>query len=335
MKKLFAVILSAALILSLAACTSAPASSAAPAASSETPAAPASSAEAPAAEPVHIGLLQLVEHPSLDEIREAFMAELAAAGYGDAIVDYENGQADTNTINSICQKFVGDDVDLIVAIATPAAQGAAAATSDIPIVFAAVTDPVAAGLVGADGKPDRNCTGTSDAIAVDKIFDLANELTPGIQTYGFLYNLSETNSVSVIADAKAACDAANIAYIEATVTNSGEVTTAAQSLIGKVDAIFAPIDNTVAYAMPNLAQIANEAKTPVYVAADSMVADGGLATVGVNYTQLGKQTADMAVRILEGAAVADVPVEVLDEYATVVNEETAAALGVDVSAYTK
>ena len=216
-----------------------------------------------------------------------------------------------------------------------AAQGAAAATSDIPIVFAAVTDPVAAGLVGADGKPDRNCTGTSDAIAVDKIFDLANELTPGIKTYGFLYNLSETNSVSVIADAKAACDAANIAYIEATVTNSGEVTTAAQSLIGKVDAIFSPIDNTVAYAMPNLAQIANEAKLPVYVAADSMVADGGLATVGVNYTQLGKQTADMAVRILEGAAVADVPVEVLDEYATVVNEETAAAIGVDVSAYVK
>jgi len=327
MKKLFAIALSLSMILALAACGGAPASSAAPASSG-----PASSVQ-PQEEPVRIGLLQLVEHPSLDEIREAFMAELEAAGYGDAVVDYQNGQADASLINSICQKFVGDGVDLIVAIATPAAQGAAAATTEIPIVFAAVTDPVGAGLVGADGKPDRNCTGTSDAIAVEEIFALAEKLTPGIQTYGFLYNLSEDNSVSVIADAKAVCEAQNIAFTEATVTNSGEVTTAAQSLLGKVDAIFCPIDNTVAYAMPNLAQIANEAKMPVYVAADSMVADGGLATVGVNYTQLGKQTADMAVEILNGADVKDVPVQVLDEYSTVVNEETAAALGIDPALY--
>ena len=330
MKKIFALITAMAMVLSLAACGS---STTASSSEAETASTDSSAAGTESEKEFHIGLVQLVEHPSLDEIRTAFMDELAAQGYDNVVVDYENGQNDTSTINSICQKFVGDNVDMIVAIATPAAQGAAAATSDIPVVFAAVTDPAAAGLVGEDGKPDRNCTGTSDAIAVDEIFALADKMTPGIKTYGFIYNLSETNSVSVIADAKAACDEKGISYIEATVTNSGEVTTAAQSLIGKVDAIFSPIDNTVAYAMPNLAQIATEAGLPVYVAADSMVNDGGLATVGVNYTQLGKQTADMAIEILSGTPVSEVPVEVLDEYSTVVNEETAAALGIDASLY--
>jgi putative ABC transport system substrate-binding protein len=328
MKKLIATILAFALVFVFAACGGQTATTSSV---SEEPTASIPEEE----NTIHIGLLQLVEHPSLDEIRESFIAELKAQGYDNVIVDYENGQADAATMNTICQKFVGDDVDMIVAIATSAAQAAASATTDIPIVFAAVTDPVAAGLVGADGTPDRNCTGTSDAIATADIFALADTLTPGIKNYGFIYNLSETNSVTVIAEAKQILDAAGIPYTEACVTNSGEVATAAQSLIGKVDAIFCPIDNTVASAMPTLAQIAIEAQLPVYVAADSMVEDGGLATVGVNYTQLGKQTADMAIEILEGAAVADVPVEVLDEYSTVINEETAAALGIDPALYTK
>ena len=279
----------------------------------------------------------MMEHPSLDEIREAFLAELKAQGYDDSkvVIDYQNGQGDMGTLNTIAQKFVGDGVDMIVAIATPAAQAAAAATDSTPIIFSAVTDPVDAGLVSDLGAPDRNLTGTSDAIPVDRIFALADELTPGIKTYGLLYNNGESNSVSVIRDVKDALSAAGIAFEEATVINSSEVTTAAPSLVGKVDAIFSPIDNTVAYAMPNLAQIAIEAKLPVYVAADSMVNDGGLATVGVNYTQLGKQTAQMAAEVLSGKPVSEVPVQVLSEYATVVNPDTAAAIGVDVSKYVK
>lgn len=258
-------------------------------------------------------------------------------GYDDSkvVIDYQNGQGDMGTLNTIAQKFVGDGVDMIVAIATPAAQAAAAATDSTPIIFSAVTDPVDAGLVSDLEAPDRNLTGTSDAIPVDRIFALADELTPGIKTYGLLYNNGESNSVSVIRDVKVALNAAGIAFEEATVINSSEVTTAAQSLVGKVDAIFSPIDNTVAYAMPNLAQIAIEAKLPVYVAADSMVNDGGLATVGVNYTQLGKQTAQMAAEVLSGKPVSEVPVQVLSEYATVVNPDTAAAIGVDVSKYVK
>ena len=335
MKKIFAAIL--ALSLLLTACSGA--SSSAPAPSSQ-PEAASSSQEAPSAssgETLKIGLVQMMEHPSLDEIREAFLAELKAQGYDDSkvVIDYQNGQGDMGTLNTIAQKLVGDGVDMIVAIATPAAQAAAAATDSTPIIFSAVTDPVDAGLVSDLEAPDRNLTGTSDAIPVDRIFALADELTPGIKTYGLLYNNGESNSVSVIRDVKVALNAAGIAFEEATVINSSEVTTAAQSLVGKVDAIFSPIDNTVAYAMPNLAQIAIEAKLPVYVAADSMVNDGGLATVGVNYTQLGKQTAQMAAEVLSGKPVSEVPVQVLSEYATVVNPDTAAAIGVDVSKYVK
>ena len=335
MKKIFAAIL--ALSLLLTACSGA--SSSAPAPSSQ-PEAASSSQEAPSAssgEKLKIGLVQMMEHPSLDEIREALLAELKAQGYDDSkvVIDYQNGQGDMGTLNTIAQKFVGDGVDMIVAIATPAAQAAAAATDSTPIIFSAVTDPVDAGLVSDLEAPDRNLTGTSDAIPVDRIFALADELTPGIKTYGLLYNNGESNSVSVIRDVKVALNAAGIAFEEATVINSSEVTTAAQSLVGKVDAIFSPIDNTVAYAMPNLAQIAIEAKLPVYVAADSMVNDGGLATVGVNYTQLGKQTAQMAAEVLSGKPVSEVPVQVLSEYATVVNPDTAAAIGVDVSKYVK
>ena len=335
MKKILALMAASLLTLSFAACGGgAPSTSpAAPAASS---AAAESNAQGSAGQKLKIGLVQMMEHPSLDEIREAVLAELADEGFDDAKVeiDYQNGQGDMGTLNTIAQKFVGDNVDLIIAIATPAAQAAAAATTDIPIIFSAVTDPVSAGLTDNLDKPDRNCTGTSDAIPTAQIFALADELTPGIKTYGFLYNQGESNSVSVINDAKAALDAKGVQYIETCVVSSGEVTSAAQSLIGKVDAIFCPIDNTVAYAMPNLAQIAIDAKLPVYVAADSMVNDGGLATVGVNYTQLGRQTAQMAAEVLSGTAVADIPVQVLTQYSTVANKDTAAALGIDVSKYT-
>lgn len=282
-----------------------------------------------------VGLLQLMEHTSLDEIRTAIENEIAAAGYGDIIeLDYVNGQNDASTMNTAAQKFVANGDDAIIAIATNAAQSVAAATSDIPIIFSAVTDPIAAGLVTDKEHPDANITGISDYIDVAAIFGMAEELTPNVKSFGFVYNMAEPNSVSVITDAKAYLDSKGIPYTEAFVTNIGEVTTAVQSLVGKVDAFFLPIDNTVASAMSNVADIANANQIPVYTAADSMVHDGGLATAGVNYTQLGKQTADMLIRILiDGEAVADNPVEVLTEYSVTVNEETAAAVGVDVSKY--
>lgn len=326
MKKFIAVLLTLAMVL----CMFAGCSSSAPA--EESPAASTAPTEV---EKFKIGIVQIVEHPSLDQIRTTFIDELAALGYDESKVeiDYQNAQNEMSNVTSICQKFVGDEVDMIVAIATPSAQGAAAATTDIPIIFSAVTDPLSAQLVETMDAPGGNCTGTSDAIPVEKIFALADELTPGMQSYGFIYNLSEVNSVSVIEQCKAYLDSKGISYEEATVANVGELTTAVESLIGKVDAFFSPIDNTVASGMVTVAEIAKNNGIPYYVAADTMVADGGLATVGVDYVQLGKQTASMAVEVLEGADPATMPVQIMENYATVVNNETADALGVDVSKY--
>lgn len=323
MKKLLLLILTLAMLSMLAACGG-----------GDTPA--TNGSQNTNGQTYKVGLLQLVEHPSLDEIRTAIETEIADKGYGDVIkIDYVNGQNDASTMNTAAQKFVADGDDAIIAIATNAAQSVAAATQDIPIIFSAITDPLAAELVSDLNAPDGNVTGISDYIDVAAIFGLAEELTPDIKTYGFIYNMGEVNSVSVIEQAKAYLDNKGIAYEEAFVTNIGEVTTAAQSLVGKVDALFLPIDNTVASAMSNVADIANANQIPVYTAADSMVHDGGLATAGVNYTQLGKQTADMLIRILiDGESIADNPVEVLTEYSVTVNPETAAAIGVDVSAYT-
>lgn len=336
MKKVLSVLSVVALTLMMFVGCASPAPQTTP--STSTPASGSASLSSTPAEPLKIGIVQIVEHPSLDEIRTAFLAELDAQGYaGKTEILYENAQGEMSNVTSICQKFVGEGVDMIVAIATPSAQGAAAAAknTDIPVLFSAVTDPLAAGLVENLKNPEGKITGTSDAIPVERIFGLAKELTPKAKTFGFVYNLAEINSVSVIAEAKAYCDANGLKYVESTVTNSGEVQQAAQALVGKVDAIFTPIDNTVAKAMPLLAKVALDNKLPVYPGADSMVNDGGLATVGVNYTNLGKQTAKMAAEILSGKAISEIPVSVLDDMNVYVNPETAKALGIDVSKYAK
>lgn len=280
-----------------------------------------------------IGIMQFVDHPSLNEIRESFLSSLEELGYDEhnVTIHYQNGNGDFSNLNSIAQQFVGDEMDLIVAIATPSAQAAAAATTEIPILFSAVSDPVAAGLVESMETPNGNITGTSDLIDVKAIFEMAIALTPDVKSFGFIYNSGESNSQSVIASAKAYCDANGFSYEEATVTNSSEVQQTALQLLSSSDAIFAPIDNTVASAMPNISQLAIEQKIPLYVSADSMVADGGLATVGINYTILGKETATMAVSILEGTSPDKIPVKVMEEFVKVINKTTATAIGVEIT----
>lgn len=282
-----------------------------------------------------VGIVQLVEHPSLDEVRLAILDELNAAGYGPDVVeiDYQNGQNSPALISTICQKFVAREVNVIVPIATPAAQGAAAATETIPVIFAAVSDPVAAGLVKDPAHPDGNVTGVSDAIHPSNVLDLAEELTPGLKNYGVVYNTAEANSTNTARKAEAEMAKRGIAFREAIVSTAAEVVPAVNSLMGKVDAIYVPDDNTTALAMPLLSQVAIEHKVPVYAAVDSLVRDGGLATSGINYTNLGRQAGQMIIRVLNGAKIADTPVEVLHEVSVVVNKETAAAIGVDVSKY--
>lgn len=282
-----------------------------------------------------VAIVQYVEHPSLDTIRESIIKELEAEGYVEGenlTIDYQNAQADQSNLNTIASKFVGEKADLIIAIATPAAQAAAAATSEIPVVFSAVTDPVSAKLVDTLEKPSGNVTGTSDAIPVDETFELCKALTPDVEKIGFLYTASEVNSQSVIEEAKTLAKEYGFEFEESTITNSSELQQAAEILAGKVDAIYTPIDNGIASAMPVLAEVGKSAGIPVYVGADSMVADGGYATVGINYEDLGKKTAEMVVDILEGTAISDVPVATLDHFYKVINETTATAIGAPATA---
>ena len=277
-----------------------------------------------------IGIVQIVEHTSLDMIRESLVEELGAKGLVDGQnvkIDYQNAQGDQSNLNSICKKFVGDGVDVIVAIATPSAQAAAAATSEIPIIFSAVTDPVAAKLVTNLEKPEGNVTGTSDAIPVDEVFELCQELTPEVKTFGFLYTTSEVNSQSVVEEAKTLAADYGYDYEEVAITNTSELKQAAYSLAGKVDAIYTPIDNSIASAMTVLSEVGKETKVPVYVGADSMVMDGAYATVGINYEDLGRQTGDMVAEVLNGKAIRDLPVATLSEFQKVINKTTAKAIG--------
>ena len=282
-----------------------------------------------------VGILQYTSHSSLDEIAAAIQSELEQQALAAGVtirVELKNGQGDAATINDICKMFVSDKVDLIIPIATPAATAAAAAVqgTDIPLVYSAVTDPVAAQLAQSMEAPGENMTGTSDYIDTAKILDLMLANNPDTKTLGLIYNLGETNSAATIEALRPVLEEKGIQAVESTVTTPGEVQMAAQNLVSKgVDAIFVPIDNTVASAMSVLADEAIKGSVPVYTAADSMVRDGGLATTGVNYTKLGELTAQMAVQVLQGEDPATMPVQVLNDGIVTVNTTTAKALGID------
>ena len=280
-----------------------------------------------------VGIIQLMEHPSLDTIRTSIIEGLEEEGYVDGenvVIDYQNGQNDMSTMKNIAQKFVGDEVDVIVAIATPAAQAALSETTDIPIVFAAITDPVDAELVDTLEAPGGNVTGTSDEVSAEQIIGLAKEITPGFKTIGALYNIGEDNSVSVVAGLKDFAAKNGYKVVESTVTNTSEVQQAAQYLADKVDVVFSPIDNTIASSMAVVTDIFNKADIPYYVSADSMVKDGGLATYGIDYTVLGNETAKMIADILGGADPATMAVKKMSDMSVYVNTDTAKEIGVEI-----
>jgi putative ABC transport system substrate-binding protein len=319
MKKSFVLMVSllVVLILSVTGCSSAQKDNAAPSADKQ----------------LKIGIVQIVEHPSLNTIREACVAQLAQNGFKDGdniVIDYQNAQGDQTNLKTICQKFANNKYDMIIAIATPSAQAAVGETSEIPVVFSACTDPVGSGLVTDLEKPGKNVTGTSDAVSAEKIMELAKRITPDIKTIGALYSSSETNSISVVNNLKEYAKNNGMTVVEATITNSSEAQQAASSLAGKVDAMFSPIDNTVASAMPIVAQVANKAKIPFYVGADSMVKDGGLATYGINYTVLGEETANMAAEILNGKKPGDIAVKSMTDMDIYINQATADAIGITI-----
>ena len=284
-------------------------------------------------EKLTVGVVQLIDNGAFEDMREGFIARLQELGYTEdkCEIYYKNAQGDAANLNAICQEMVDKDVDLIAAIATPAAQAVVNLQSDIPVVFISVSNPTGAGIITDMAHPDKNATGTSNAIPVSEMFKLADRLTPGCQTYGLLYTTGEINAVTTINDAKAYMDANGIKYVEKVVSNSSEVQQAAQSLVGSVDAIFCPNDSVVQAAMPQIAQIAREAKIPVYGSSAVMVNSGAFATISISDTEIGAISADMADQILKGTPVSEVPAKVVDVFTTVINQNTADAIGASLS----
>lgn len=278
-----------------------------------------------------VAIVQQMDHASLDEIRVAIEAELdVKAKELGVTIEYKefNGQNDATTLNQIGAQVVDDGYDAVIPIATLAAQCmvTAADGKEIPIVFAAISDPESAGLTGYD-----NVTGTSDALNTAFILDMMLAVNPDIQTVGLLYSNSEANSQTPIAQAKEYLDSKNIAYVEKTGNTADEVISAASALVGRVDAVFTPTDNVIMGAEAAVADILNEAGIPHYTGADSFVAAGAFATCGVNYTELGTYTADMAVDILQTGTV--LAYHVMDGGIIAVNTDTAAKLGLDYAVF--
>ena len=285
-------------------------------------------------EMLKVGVIQLVEHPALDAAYQGFVDGLAEAGYKDGeniTIDYQNAQGEQANCVTIANKLVNDKDDVILAIATPAAQAVAMLTDDIPVLITAVTDPESAKLVDSNSHPGRNVTGTSDLTPVDAQINLLKKILPNAQTVGLMFCSSEQNSIFQIQLAKEACTRVGLKYVEGSVSNSNEIQQVTQSLVGKVDAIYIPTDNMLAAGMPLVAQVANENKIPTIVGEDGMVQSGGMITYGINYYELGKQTAAQAVKILrDGANPADMPIEYLEKCDLSYNADSLAAVGMAV-----
>ena len=289
-----------------------------------------------------VGIVQYVDDASLNQIEKAIQAELDAKGveYG-VTFDYQdytfNGQADQSILTQIAADLIADEVDIIIPIATPTAVVMQSATEEnqIPIVFSAVSDPVGAGLVATNEAPGANITGTSDAIDTEAIMNIIVTANPDTAKIGLLYDKSQASSLGSIADAKAYCEANNIAYVEKTGTTVAEIQAAADALVAEgVDAVFTPQDNTVMTAELAIFEKFTEAGIPHYTGADSFALNGAFLGFGVNYENLGTKTADMAVEILvNGAKPAEMAVQTLADGIITVNTETAEAVGIDYSVF--
>lgn len=288
----------------------------------------------PATETLKVGIVQIVEHPALDSAREGFIDVLTEHGYveGENIAyQIQNAQGDMATANTIAQKFKNESLDLILAIATPTAQAVANLVKDKPILITAVTDPVAAGLVESAEKPGTNVTGTNDLQPMEGQFKLAQDLVPGARTVGIIYNAGETNSVTQVSMAKEIAAQLGLEVVEATADTSAGVLQAAQSFVGKADFIYVPTDNTVVSAISSVVKVAEENKIPIIAGEENSVFQGALATVGVNYYRLGRQTAEMAVKIIQGEAKPEtMPIESQKETELVINVDAAKAMGISI-----
>ena len=281
-----------------------------------------------------IGIVQLVEHNALDAANKGFVDGLKKRGYEEGKnieIDRQNAQADQSNLANISQRFISNKANLICAIATPAAQTVANATKDIPIVGTAITDYESAKLVKSNAKPGGNVTGTSDMNPIKEQVDLLKKLVPEAKTVGVIYCSSEVNSEVQVKAMKAYAETKGLKVETATISTVNDIQQAAQSLVSKVDAFYAPTDNVLASAMPTLLSVTDPAKKPVICGEENMVKAGGLATYGIDYYKLGLQTGDMGADILDGKKKpADMPIQTAKDLKASVNKKNADALGVKI-----
>lgn len=281
----------------------------------------------------HVGVLQVVQHPSLDKAYEGFKKGLKEEGYVEGKnlkIDYQNAQNSQDNLKSMSEKLVNEKSDLILGIATPAAQSVANATQDIPTVVTAVTDLKAAKLVNSDAKPGRNVTGTTDMVSIDKQIKLLLSIVPKAKTIGVMYNAGEANSKIQADLAIKALKKAGVKVLVKTANTTNDVQQVTETLAGKVQGIYVPTDNTFASASSIIGKVVKEKKIPLVAGSTDQVKTGGLASIGIDYEKLGEQTGKMAAKILAGKAKpANMPVEKANELKLVVNHKMAKALGID------
>ena len=285
-------------------------------------------------ETITIGISQIVDHPSLNVCREGAVEKLAELGYVDGEnieIVYENAQGDTSIATTIAQQFVSDDVDVIVAIATPNAQAAyAAAMGDIPVVFAAVSEPEEAGLAAEGGANLTGVTGTSDKLPIEATFKLIQALVPDTVYIGILHNTSEVNSDVQLAQAQELAPDYGMEIIDVGITSTNEIASALDTLLPQVDVVMNLTDNMVVNAMPLVVEKCNEALVPLFGSEDTQVEVGALASAGVDYYALGQKTGEMIAAIIEGTPAEDIAIETLDQPMLIVNTDQLELLGLTV-----
>lgn len=292
------------------------------------------SSQSASSEKVKIGVLQFVTHDSLDEIYKGIKAGLEEGGYSttdNLEIDFMNAEADQSQVQTMSKKLVDNGNELLIGIATPAAQGLANATTELPIIMGAVTDPVGANLVTDLKNPGGNITGVSDQTPVADAVSLIKEITPDAKTIGVLYSSNEDNSKIQVAEFKAAAEEAGYTVLEYAVASSNELASTVEVATSKTDALFTPVDNTVASAFSTVVSVANKTKTPIFTSVEDMVEGGGIASVTLSQYDLGVATGKMAAKILDGANPGDTPVQIFNEGTIVVNQKVAKELGISLS----
>lgn len=286
-------------------------------------------------ETYRVGVLQLVSHPALDQIYEGIKEGLAEEGLEEGKnlkLLFQNGQGDQSKLNTMSQQLVQDKADVLVGIATPAAQALDnnVKKKDIPIVLGAITDPEGAGLVASNDKPGANITGVSDQPPVGEIIQLAKKLLPDAKKVGMLYSSSEMNSQFQVAEATKKAESLGLEVVNKPVASTNEVAQTVQVLANEVDFVFIPLDNTIANAMETVSQEATKQKLPVFPSVETMVEQGGVATIGVSQKELGVQTGKMAAQIAKGESdPATTPIYTFSKGETIVNRAQAELFGIN------